>query len=54
MILMVEAVCSSETSVNFYQATRRHTFIVSAVRTSNPRKFGNVPKSGAENNIVRT
>jgi hypothetical protein len=35
--LKIEAVRSSEMSVNFYRTTRRHIIVI-AVRTSNPHK----------------
>jgi hypothetical protein len=34
--LKMEAVCSFETSLNFYRTTRRYIFIDTAVRTLNP------------------
>jgi hypothetical protein len=41
IVLMMEASRASETSVNFYQTTRRYNpeeaiFVLTAVRTSNP------------------
>jgi hypothetical protein len=53
MVLKMEAEFSSETSGNLYHVTRRRfpvgRLIISSVRTTNPMKFGRVPKFGAEN-----